>query len=232
MTARVKENRAENGPNMRDLGRKWRMASRRIANGRSIRHSPWVTRPPMKPMGSLAVVPRFRAGRGKMAEDIVTTTGIARHGATRLPSVDVDSFNIELKDDDGFLGDRASKGAFRKILDTLRKPLKKTATIRSARRFRRTRQERTRRGPGRRRHPRLGAGARRDRGIRPGTGLCDRAVSQDQGLGRYRTHRGRRRLSAEPGRRTRDRAHRHHPQGRRISRSIWCRSAFIPTKPA
>ena len=60
-----------------------------------------------------------------MAEDIVTTTGIARHGAARLPSVEVDSFNIELKDDDGFLGDRASKGAFRKILDTLRKPLKK-----------------------------------------------------------------------------------------------------------
>jgi predicted NBD/HSP70 family sugar kinase len=60
-----------------------------------------------------------------MAEDIATTTGIARHGATRLPSVDVDSFNIELKDDDGFLGDRASKGAFRKMLDSLRKPLKK-----------------------------------------------------------------------------------------------------------
>jgi predicted NBD/HSP70 family sugar kinase len=60
-----------------------------------------------------------------MAEDTLTTSGIGRHGATRLPSVDVDSFNIELKDDDGFLGDRASKGAFRKILDTLRKPLKK-----------------------------------------------------------------------------------------------------------
>ena len=60
-----------------------------------------------------------------MAEDIVTTTGIARHGATRLPSVEVDSFNVELKDDEGFLGDRASKGAFRKILDGLRKPLKK-----------------------------------------------------------------------------------------------------------
>ncbi len=59
-----------------------------------------------------------------MAEDTVTTTGIARHGATRLPSVEVDSFNIELKDDEGFLGDRASKGAFRKILDGLRKPLK------------------------------------------------------------------------------------------------------------
>jgi hypothetical protein len=61
-----------------------------------------------------------------MAEDTVTTTGIARHGATRLPSVEVDSFNIELKDDDGFLGDRASKGAFRTILDGLRKPLKKS----------------------------------------------------------------------------------------------------------
>jgi predicted NBD/HSP70 family sugar kinase len=60
-----------------------------------------------------------------MAEDIVTTTGIAGHGATRLPSVIVDSYNIELKDDEGFLGDRASKGAFRKILDSLREPLKK-----------------------------------------------------------------------------------------------------------
>ena len=67
----------------------------------------------------------IRRGLGNMAEDSVTTTGIARHGAPRLPSVDVDSFNIELKDDEGFLGDRASKGAFREILDALRKPLKK-----------------------------------------------------------------------------------------------------------
>jgi hypothetical protein len=76
-------------------------------------------------MGSPAVVSRPPIGQGKMAEDIVSTTGIARHGATRLPSVDVDSFNIELKDEDGFLGDRASKRAFRKILDAQRKPLKK-----------------------------------------------------------------------------------------------------------
>ncbi len=78
-------------------------------------------------MGSLPVVAsEIRQGAlDNMAEDTVTTTGIARHGAPRLPSVDVDSFNIELKDDDGFLGDRASKGAFREILDGLRKPLKK-----------------------------------------------------------------------------------------------------------
>src|ERR1044072_3541908 len=61
-----------------------------------------------------------------MAEDTLTTTGLGRHGATRLPSVDVDSFNIELKDDEGFLGDRASKGAFRKIRDGWRKPLRKS----------------------------------------------------------------------------------------------------------
>jgi hypothetical protein len=29
-----------------------------------------------------------------MAEDVITSTGIAGHGASRLPSVDVDSFNI------------------------------------------------------------------------------------------------------------------------------------------
>jgi ROK family len=70
--------------------------------------------------------PELSAGKGNMAEDIVTTTGIARHGGTRLPSVDVDSFNLELKDDDGFLGDRASKGAFRAIFDKWRKPLRKS----------------------------------------------------------------------------------------------------------
>jgi hypothetical protein len=38
----------------------------------------------------------------------------------------VDGYNLELKDDEGFLGDRASKRAFREILDTLRRPLKKS----------------------------------------------------------------------------------------------------------
>ncbi|MCA3568392.1 MAG: ROK family protein, partial [Bradyrhizobium sp.] len=61
-----------------------------------------------------------------MADDTGLTTGIAHHGAARLPSVDIDSFNIELKDDEGFLGDRASKGAFRKIFDRWRKPLRKS----------------------------------------------------------------------------------------------------------
>ncbi|QQO15105.1 ROK family protein [Bradyrhizobium diazoefficiens] len=59
-------------------------------------------------------------------DELVKTTGIAQHGASRLPSVDVDSFNVEIKDEDGFLGDRASKGAFREILEEWRKPLRKS----------------------------------------------------------------------------------------------------------
>jgi predicted NBD/HSP70 family sugar kinase len=59
-----------------------------------------------------------------MAEQ-ATLPAIAAHGASRLPSVIVDSYNVELKDDEGFLGDRASKGAFRSILENWRKPLRK-----------------------------------------------------------------------------------------------------------
>ena len=38
------------------------------------------------------------------------------HGATRLPSVIVESYNVEVQDEDGFVGDRANKGAFRDLL--------------------------------------------------------------------------------------------------------------------
>lgn len=61
-----------------------------------------------------------------MAGETITTTGIAAHGASRLPSVEVDSFNIEVKDEEGFLGDRASKTAFRDTLEKGRKPLRKS----------------------------------------------------------------------------------------------------------
>lgn len=54
-----------------------------------------------------------------------TLAAVAAHGASRLPSVEVDSYNVELKDDEGFLGDRASKGAFRDIIENWRKPLRK-----------------------------------------------------------------------------------------------------------
>lgn len=56
---------------------------------------------------------------------VQSTTGIAAHGASRLPSVEVEGYNLETKDGDGFLGDRASRGAFREILDRWREPLRK-----------------------------------------------------------------------------------------------------------
>lgn len=61
-----------------------------------------------------------------MAEQTTATrTTVAAHGATVLPAVEIDSYNVELKDDEGFLGDRASKGAFREFIENWRKPLRK-----------------------------------------------------------------------------------------------------------
>jgi hypothetical protein len=61
-----------------------------------------------------------------MANSVNASTVIAAHGASCLPSVEVDSFNIELKDNQGFIGDCASKGAFRDILEDWRRPLRES----------------------------------------------------------------------------------------------------------
>jgi hypothetical protein len=60
--------------------------------------------------------------------DTATATIIGPHGAKVLPAVEVDSYNLELKDDEGFLGDRASRRAFHSILENWRKPLRKLGT--------------------------------------------------------------------------------------------------------
>lgn len=61
-----------------------------------------------------------------MADAATAGPLVGPHGATKLPAVEVDSYNLEIKDADGFLGDRASKRAFRDILDDWRKRLRKT----------------------------------------------------------------------------------------------------------
>ena len=76
--------------------------------------------------GSNSLVPQLPTGARVNGRRTGTDNGDRPARRTRLPSVDVDSFNIELKDDEGFLGDRASKGAFRKILDRWRKPSRKS----------------------------------------------------------------------------------------------------------
>src|SRR6516225_11541756 len=68
------------------------------------------------------VVPRER---GEYMPAQSTLPAVAAHGAKRLPSVEVDSYNVELKDNEGFIGDRASRDAFRTLIDQIRKAVRK-----------------------------------------------------------------------------------------------------------
>ncbi len=55
-----------------------------------------------------------------MANKTPEAPALTGHGAARLPSVDVDAYNAELRDSGGFIGDRASNRAFRSILEDYR----------------------------------------------------------------------------------------------------------------
>ena len=59
-----------------------------------------------------------------MAKGNAETGQLPTHGASMLPSVEVKSYNVEIEDEDGFVGDKASRRMFWEILDKLRKPLK------------------------------------------------------------------------------------------------------------
>src|SRR5947207_10881054 len=52
------------------------------------------------------------------------SAGLA-HGASRLPSVVVESYNAEVRDGEAFIGDRASNRAFRNIVEEWRERLRK-----------------------------------------------------------------------------------------------------------
>jgi predicted NBD/HSP70 family sugar kinase len=60
-----------------------------------------------------------------MADITITSATGMVHGASRLPAVDVASYSLELRGEEGFLGDSANKGAFRAMLDDWRKVLRK-----------------------------------------------------------------------------------------------------------
>ena len=48
------------------------------------------------------------------------SAGLGAHGAEQLPAVILKSYNLQIKDEQGFIGDRASGRAFRALLDELR----------------------------------------------------------------------------------------------------------------
>ncbi len=51
-----------------------------------------------------------------MSDQTTLPAGVT-HGAARLPSVIVESYAVEMKDEAGFVGDRANKGAFQDLLE-------------------------------------------------------------------------------------------------------------------
>jgi predicted NBD/HSP70 family sugar kinase len=60
-----------------------------------------------------------------MVDASTTSPTHVAHGAARLPAVEVTSYSLELRDEDGFVGDNANKAAFRAIIDNWRKVLRK-----------------------------------------------------------------------------------------------------------
>jgi predicted NBD/HSP70 family sugar kinase len=60
-----------------------------------------------------------------MTNQTADLPALAVHGGTHLPSVEVDSYNLETRDDEGFVGDRITRAAFRDFVDNLRQLLRK-----------------------------------------------------------------------------------------------------------
>jgi predicted NBD/HSP70 family sugar kinase len=58
--------------------------------------------------------------RSKKEKPLQQTVSLGAHGAEELPSVIVKSYNLEIRDEEGFIGDRASGRAFRALLDEVR----------------------------------------------------------------------------------------------------------------
>src|SRR5258708_10755773 len=65
-----------------------------------------------------------RKGKGEKLK-LNASPAVLSHGATQLPLVRVDTYNDEMRDPDGFVGDRASNRAFHVILAELRERVRR-----------------------------------------------------------------------------------------------------------
>ena len=144
-------------------------------------------------------------------------TQLPTHGAAVLPSVRVDSYNVEVQDEDGFLGDKASKGAFcgdpRQVAQGAeggrRGPARRQADRRGrARRSSTQMLTRGRAGGG-------SPGAERGGGVRAAAGAGDPPLPAPEGVARHRMPGDRRRLQRQPPGRAGRRARRPAAQGGR-----------------
>lgn len=72
-------------------------------------------------------MPRYgssKKNRIVIVDDVRRNPLLLRHGAPSLPLVEVDTYNEELRDSEGFVGDRANSRAFRAILEEWRKQMR------------------------------------------------------------------------------------------------------------
>jgi hypothetical protein len=65
--------------------------------------------------------------RSKTEKPPQQTMGLGTHGAADLPKVILKSYNLEIRDEEGFIGDRASGRAFRALLDEVRAQVSEVA---------------------------------------------------------------------------------------------------------
>ena len=147
---------------------------------------------------------------------------LAGHGASRLPAVRLDVYNSELRDDDGFVGDRASNRAFRAILEEWRESVRQIDDDDPI-------GEEPSEQISKKKLDKLiadgdpeaaGVLVRHGRGVCPGIRDRDPPLSAPQGMARHAAHRGRRRVAGEPHRRGRDRPHCGDPQERKVRNRI------------
>lgn len=68
-----------------------------------------------------------RTGSSKKVGDETYGERFLAHGAADLGGISVDAYNAELRDDEGFIGDRASNRAFRAIIEDSRERLRDVA---------------------------------------------------------------------------------------------------------
>src|SRR4030095_14269041 len=70
-----------------------------------------------------------RSGKKKeQRQGAEPSMGLGAHGASDLPTAVLKSYNLEIRDDEGFIGDRASGRAFRAVLDEVRAQVSEMTT--------------------------------------------------------------------------------------------------------
>src|ERR1700752_3441164 len=76
-------------------------------------------------------MPKHKRADSKTSERSKTEAplqqGLGTHGAVDLPKVILKSYNLEIRDEEGFIGDRASGRAFRALLDEVRAQVSEVA---------------------------------------------------------------------------------------------------------